>query len=436
MSDDVHTQSGLGDVYDTTSPDAAPDAEKRRLAERIIERIEKPRAGGKENLGPDTPGGRLPSYSLPGFGDAYDDCREDMPHFCDDCGKPIPVPRTCARSTCPECAPAWVLKRAGTSYENSGGSTTDDEELKEPKPGHVGKLLAAAKMMSANRGGESVKHHHVVFSPPRDWFLQAQDPLDKTFKLIGDILTNHFDAAGRVYYHGWSGGDDLEDDLGEWKNRLFEGRDWETDVRHELEPRPHFHAVVASPFIPGEGVTDRIHDETGWVIKRIADEKSKRSIDGIDALARVVTYCMSHTSIKETDHGNFAQMRAYGNEYKEVDVYDDDRRRADRAVREVAPHTLGIPARDIECYEEVPADECDDHDHLDELEADADGDGDDQEADPDEVEMRPCKGAVRPIDEAPDRLEDAEWRARATRWKELQTTFDDWMDDGGGYLTG
>ena len=227
--------------YDDPATEMA-EVEIGELTPKIVSEIERPRQGNPSKQGD---AGYLDPCSLPGFEDAYDDCDEPIPHFCTCCGDTFAKGRRCKRSVCEECAPLWVVDRA----END-----------------LARLRSVAKVMGAKMGA-SVKMHHLVFVPPsandatdHDWYLEADDPIAKSREVVAEIL-KLLNAEGIIYYHGWSG--IKGDDLGEWKGRLFEGRDFEGDVRSELKPRPHFHVVCASPFVAGGGVTKQITEQTG-----------------------------------------------------------------------------------------------------------------------------------------------------------------------------
>ena len=407
------------------------DDQPNRLAQSLIDAIQRPnQLEGDEWLerGADA---WLPQLDLPGFGDAYDDCGDDIPHFCEDCGHSFAVGRTCKRSVCPRCAPAWVLDRA---------------------PGIVGRLDTISRVMSA-RDDEPVYKHHVVFSPPDDWALEADDVLDRTFKVIRELM-NRMGAEGMVAYHPWAGADHLEgDDRGEWKKRLFNDRDWEGDVRNEVKPRGHFHAVIASPHIAGGDTIRQVNAETDWVIKRVTKrDGSGRSLDGLEDVARAVTYCLSHTGIDtERDGHNSAAYRTYGSTWhdSQIDVYDDVEEAADIAVREVAPRTLGIAADSVRCGREIDPSAREDDPRVDAYrnltapEGDGDAESlDDFDAEPgsstvevdgadelDESELVPCSGRVLHIKDAPDHLRDLSWTTSASRVADLARAYRDWLAD-------
>lgn len=354
-----------------TGEPSRPNIDQEAMAEAVIREIQRPEqpvfnateVGESAGLGgqfiddssSETSPGFLPALDLPGFGEPYGDdapggaCGDPRTHVCEDCGYDIEIGRTCARSVCPRCAAAWVMKRAGTSRENG-----------EAIPGIVARLVKTAKMMSGS-SGKSIKFQHWTASPPDDWMVKAEDPLEKTQQTLKRICKRVFDANGISAYHPYRGdreepdaGSGLRDDRGQWKDRVMSGREWE-DVRDELDVSPHFHMVLCAEYIP-VGITEKIEEETGWVFKRITKRGSNVSIGSdLESLARVVTYVMSHTGIR-TDYGADGSNHAAYTEWGTQDgrVYDDDRVAADLAVRTVAPRTLGIPGKKVECKRQVP----------------------------------------------------------------------------------
>lgn len=260
-------------------------------------------------------------------------------------------------------------------------------------------------------------------------------------------------AEGMVAYHPWAGADHLEgDDRGEWKKRLFNDRDWQGDVRDELMPRGHFHAIVASPHIPGGETIAQINRETDWVIKRVTKrDGSGRSLDGLEDVANAVTYALSHTGIDTDGETNQAAYTKFGSLWhdRSINVFDDVEEAADVAVREVAPRTLGIPAKAVRCGREVAEDDRDGAgvDAYRNLTA-PQGDGqeppepDDFGPEPgsstvevdgagDDVELVPCAGRVLPIDKAPDYLDRKEWVAQASKADELREVWQEWQEGDG-----
>lgn len=381
------------------------DIDVTALSEQIINEIERPMTGTV----PMGTSGFLDPGILPSFGDEYHDCGDDVVHFCSGCGNTTAIGRTCSRSVCPRCSPMWCVERADPN---------------------LARLQTVCKVMSKTLGA-SIKKHHIVLSPPKDWYLLSKDPLDRTFDVVKQIL-KHLQCEGIICYHGWSGRDG--DDRGEWKDRLFNHRDWDDDVRPELKRRPHFHAIVASPFVAGGEVTKRIEEETGWVIERIADEDSGKSIPNLQAAARALLYCLSHTSILVNDDGqNNAQIRTFGEHWHggedttQVSVYESTCRNAENAVRRAAPKTLGVAPNNLRCETPVPKDEQSDDtisltDQYDETEG-----ASTSQTKADGEEMVSCKAPLKHIKHAGEHLSDEEWVSSSRFVDQLSEAFNDWL---------
>lgn len=376
----------------------------------------------------------FPRSDIPGFGDRYtkeDDtipCGTKMPHVCGGCGHRVDAGRTCARSTCPRCGAAWVMKRAKSI---------------------VSKIQSAAKMKSAERD-EAVFKHHVVLSPPEETYVDVDDQEDPWARWAAGLdavegLMREMDAEGIILPHPWSGDDEdddpVEDDVdaihnddrGEWKKRLFAGKDWE-DVRPELQHRPHFHCIVASPWIDGGDVVDLLHQMTGWVMVRINRRGSKKSIEDIEDLAAVTAYALSHAALvhdEEQDRTRYVR-RKFGSNYHAADGRHD--REAAEAVNSEAPRVLGIPSFEFECRAHVEQGaqefvDVEDHDHdHDEQEADdgtdADSDTDsDTEANADKLVR--CRSSLDRVDEA-DYVDDEDWQRQARNAEEAREARREW----------
>lgn len=419
--------------------DDPTDDQLRAIADEIITAIERPKRGDSDALGMG-PGGWLPKLDLPSFGEAYDECGEDRPHFCVCCGDTVHVGRTCARSMCPRCWVAWVQKRAGTSRENG-----------EDVPGIVAQLDKTARMMSSKLDTAVFKHHIVLSPPMDDWFLEAEDPLARTKEVIKEIM-DALNLEGVIFYHPWAGDNEDHDgdDRDAWKKRLGAGRDW-YDVRKELKPRGHFHVVGCSPFVPGAGVTERVQAETGWVIKRVEKhDGSGRSLSDLVDVARAVTYNLSHTGVDTSGERNEAAYWKHGSTYHSGEVPEDVADEADAAVRSVAPTTLGISANRITCHQEVPEGNAANSVATRFLGLGEQGDegggggGGAEDPDPpgdpfesqlaspssgDGVETVECAGRLEHIREAEHYLEDDDWREHAPYAETLQTTWEDWREE-------
>ncbi len=350
---------------------------------------------------------------LPGFGEAYDGsedripCGAEIPHVCKDCGDRIDMGRTCYRSRCPRCAPAWVTQRA---------------------PGIVNRIMSAAKM----KEGAQYKHH-VAVSPPPDLLVDIEEASDDTAEdAIISMLQNFMREIGMdgiVVYHPWSGDNEKSfeenhDDIGEWKKRLFSDRDWHGDVREELQHRPHFHIIGTCPWFPGGDVTKRIHERTGWVFHRITKKNgSPVSLGNYKSVARAVTYALSHTGIDtEGDRNRYVHGKV-GSAYHNAD--DRNLPKSTEAVHEVAPETLGIPSFQIECKNDLPEEEAD-HDEADALEA-----SESEESSSEETSSRvTCGGGVENIDKA-DFVEDEDWQQTALHADRAVEAREEWKDAGG-----
>lgn len=387
------------------------------LTERIVEEIERPQQATRTD---DQVGGYIAPGELPGMAPEtmQPDCGDSIPHFCTHCGGIVEIGRTCKQSMCPRCAPMWVVDIAETK---------------------TARLQSVAKTMSARLDAPVFKHH-LVISPPDDWFLVANDPLDKTFDVVKEILSL-LNAEGAICAHGWTGKDG--DDRGAWKNRLFNDRDWQTDVRPELKPNPHFHCVVASPFIAGGEVTKRVEEETGWVIDRIANEDTGRSLEDMYAVARALTYSISHSIIRTFEDGdNQAQIRTTGQHWhggkdtRRVNVYDHVRRKAEIAVRKAAPTTLGVSSNNLRCESPIPESERRDDtieptESFDDCEAPSDStaseSGTNDNSSQDETEMKSCKAPLKPISEADEFLDDDDWLDDARYSDQLRREHQDWI---------
>lgn len=414
----------------------------------------------------------LPPMALPGFGERTETCGDDIPRFCEDCGDVAIVGRTCKRSVCPRCGAAWVRDRA----ENVGGR------------------LAAGRAMRDATEPEQQRFHHLAFMPPSDWFLDVDDPLGASFQVIRGML-EAMDLEGYVFYHPWAGegsleeksreGDEdgehewfsgdgeperdaTEDDRGAWKHRLFNEREW-SDVREELELRPHFHVVAIGHEVPGGQTTADVFDRTGWVLKRItkSPESNVSLYDEMD-MVRAVTYCISHTAIDTSGPANQVQYRKYGSALNTAEVYDDTEREISKKVRAVAPKTLGISLSSQLCTTErikPPSEQSDgsargflagssssaaSSDELGPAASSAPGTGagsgdvelpeggnlpdapggveGETVGDVDEIEPEPCEGRMIHIRNAEDYLGNEEWVDEAEHADVLQTTWDEWAD--------
>jgi len=425
-------------VYDTVGPDFGPTREGNEAdASAIIEAIERPnqyepdqtvvaeRPNGsfKEIVVEDNEDRWLPRMKLPGFGEERETCGDDMYRFCACCGESVKVGQTCRQSRCPRCAQEWC-REAATSV--------------------AAKLSATWAYQYASLDDHPF-YHHLVLDVPDDWRLD-DDPetvYERTKGVVKEIM-DEFDLAGVPIYHPYRGEheDEEDDDLGEWKGRVFEGREWE-DVEDELRFSPHWHVVGVSPYID-VSVTERVHEETGWIIHRITQGGSNVSVGNDFDLARVVSYCLSHCGIYEDGQGN-NQAAYYPNvvdratpEGTHITAEEDTVEEMDGIVRSVAPTTLGVPYNSVACTRDVPEGEGANvgvsvayaNAQAEDGSGEGSGDGSDSTAPDDgdlgEVEFEKCNGRMLDITKAPEYLNDSEWRASATFAAELERRYEEW----------
>lgn len=431
------------ETFDTTGADVAMSREDREQARELVDVLDQlPTLSYDELVDRNNekwPGNALwddergagmldlkyrpAALDLPGFGETRDDpeCGTQLPYICDDCGKPIEVGRTCSQSMCPRCGAAWVIDRAESIVSN---------------------IWSAAKM----KEGSQKLHHVAVDYVPGDGselYVDAEKPEQEVADAITDFM-DAIDMDGIVIYHGYRGADedDVEDDrplerekgdLGEWKDRIFSGRDWEGDVREELNHEPHWHIIGACEWFPGGDVTKRIWEETGFLFERIAGANG-RSInnDDMNSLARAVTYSLSHVCIDTRgDHNRYVRSKV-GSSYHGADDRHDEQAR--KACQRVAPETLGIPSMEIECREELPEDEVEDDNH-ELVTPSSDGDGDDVEVEPEPSTSTatptvPCQGGLSLPKDA-DFVEDEDWRQGALYAEDAVATKARWEAVGG-----
>lgn len=426
---------------ETLGPDVGPanTTPTEQRAREIVDAIERPRTGRK------IPENALPALDLPGFGDPYDECgNEPVPRFCADCGHIIPFTRTCYRATCSNCAASWC-RRQSTS---------------------IAAKLDALRRYRYSCTPPSVvpKFHHVIFSPPTEWFLLA-DALDRTFEVINDALDALGMHGAAVFYHPYRGKDG--DDRGAWKERLFSGREWQTSpagdgVDAELELSPHFHVVGVAREVD-VGVTEQVHDATEWAIHRVTNDETGVSVKDDHDLARKVSYCLSHTGLYETDSGDtraaYRYLSGAAEDVNDVTANDEAEDRMDAIMRSVVPETLGLNYNDLACGNERSekaehrvstalasgsrmdsyASDPGDSDVLDggsDEWDDVDLDRPDPVATAEVEEVGEqtirCEGRLLNIMSAPSFLEDDEWREGAEYADELEQEYEEYVENGVG----
>jgi hypothetical protein len=304
---------------------------------------------------------------LPGFGpgreggNAREDCGEIHPFVCDSCGHVVEFGRTCGMSVCGRCSAVWARNRA---IQKAAKVRRVRKEKHQHTP-----------------DAEHQKLHHLVLSPRPDWFaalaeagVSLPDALEAAREAVKDVL-DELRAQGVLIRHSFRGEREdgslasEGDDRGKWPKRLFNGLPWD-DVRNDLAWKPHFHAVVVSDWIAGGDLTDYVEQETGWVIHRITGEDSSVSIPDDGAMARVLTYALSHADIEHRDdRPNRSAVWEVGS-FDASPIKSDGRFTprphdltwADSVVKEAAKKTLGLASGTTDCGASIPP--VDDPDEL------------------------------------------------------------------------
>lgn len=352
------TDSDTPELYETVGPHDKTTA----MPSPIVDKIRKYGDPATDAEGVPESGAwadhTLPEMDLPGFGgERYDDCGDDLPHACASCGSTVGVGRTCATSTCSRCAATWCRERA-----------TD----------WAARLMQLKGLRYAVTGDDQF-YHHLTLSPPDMWAVGDDEDARQGGREIARRVMSELGLEGVCLYHPYRGDDedapdeqrhpdelynrdrdeddarDQDDDRGAWKQRLFEGRDWEGDVRDELKFDPHYHIVGVGGFVRGGQLTRAVEDATGWVIHRITppDPSATYSIRDDDALARVLAYCYSHAGLRETDAGNHRVESLHTGDFltsASFEVSDETRADAEARVRSEAWRVLGIPSASMSCH--------------------------------------------------------------------------------------
>jgi hypothetical protein len=370
----------------TDPDDHPPQSGRSARPEKVIEKIHRieNRAGYRANddrprgLDWDDPqdrervrqrfreNGDVDEAILPGFGprgragDARDDCGDPHPFVCEECGNSVEFGRTCAQSVCSRCAVAWVRDAA------------------------IQKSAKARRVRKEKHQITSNLHqktHHQVISPRLDWFYTLardgytlEEAKEKTREVVKFIL-DEMRAQGILVGHSYRGENDdgslksEEDDMGSWKERLNSGREWHDDVREELAWNPHYHAIVVSDFLRGDGFTDEIEDKTGWVIHRITGDEGK-SLPNDGAMSRALTYSISHANLRVNPE-SYNQSEVWevgsigGDQIKSTPRFSPrphDLDWADGVVRRHSATILGLQSGTSDCGAELP--DVDDPDEL------------------------------------------------------------------------
>jgi len=314
--------------------------------------------------------GELNEAILPGFGEdglggnARDNCGQEHPFGCPECGNVVKFGRTCAQSVCSRCGVAWVRD---TGINNAAKMRRVRKEIDWNTP-----------------DDEWQKLHHQVISPPLSWYYvlacggyTMEEAQEKTLEVVKQILDEQR-AQGRVIRHSYRGKNDdgsiaregKSDDLGEWKERINSGRAWFDDVRDELAWKPHYHCVVVADHLKVIGtdhqddepaLSEYVEERTGWVLHRIVDDEGK-SLRTDGAMARALTYCLSHADIMVRDDAHNSSIARW------VGTFDDDIIKssprfsakptdlewADAAVRDAASTVLGLQSGTSQCGRDLP----------------------------------------------------------------------------------
>lgn len=402
----------------------------------------------------------LPRGPIPGTGELGDDCGEDVPLFCKsaDCGDVSWVGSTCRRSRCPRCWQSWAFHRAKKWCGKFEGLRSE-----RPKTAKGGPFF----------------HHVTVSMAEIGLRFDSDDALNRGFDVVKVLLQKVFVDTGLIVYHPWRiaeehrgevmGHDSGDGDL-TWNDVLelaeSEGRDWKELADEYLVYAPHFHAIVLADMVSG-AVTEAVEAETGIVIHRITPGDSNVSIYGIEELAKVTAYCLSHAGLMESGSGHRVAMRGFG----ELHNYGAPmwaEQKAVEALRDVSYQVLGVDFQRPTC--DAPAPENDAHEGGDECGCDhphpdprrtgpspaplaapsrsgspsssaavastpsvaVDG-GDPEGRSPSPEGSGGCCGApLLPIWKAPDYLEDDDWieSIGASAEEQLRDAYEDWTSKG------
>lgn len=304
---------------------------------------------------------------LPGFGpeglggNAREDCGNPHPFVCDSCGNAVDFGRTCGQSVCTRCGVAWV------------------RDLAIRKSAKVRRIRREKHKSTSD--AEHQKEHHQVISVPLAWYydlanagFSLKEAQEKTKPIVKDIL-DEMRAQGVLIRHSFRGARDdgslktEEDDRGAWKERLNSDREWHGDVRDQLAWMPHYHCIVVSDFLKGAEFTDQIEEKTGWVIHRIANEDTGVSLQDDGAMARALTYSLSHADVDVRDGPNRSAVWEVGTFEGDIiksnsrfSARPSDLEWADNVVRRLAQRTLGLKSGTTDCGASLPG--VDDPDEL------------------------------------------------------------------------
>lgn len=345
------SDSGSDDHPGPPRLDEVPEADADAIID-IIERARHPKTDELLDDWSDSMYGRMhfapPRLDLPGFGEPSDECGEfhiAATQFCDRCGAVHEMNHNCVEYDCKLHAPYAVRRRAAGQRSDKG------------MVGMAPKLDALRKYLNAYRD-ENQRFHHIVISPPEDFFFDSREPLDAFKRTVTEICTE-MGLQGAAGYHPFSGENenDVTDDRGKWRKRLFHRREWEGDVLEELQDRPHMHLVVVAHEVEGGELTKRIERETGWIIDRITKQDSNVSLGDDEDMCSSLTYMLSHCGIYETESGQRRLAAWYvGPDVHRIKTFESSKHKMRPIVHEVSRETLGIEPPDLECDHDAPDD--------------------------------------------------------------------------------
>lgn len=339
---------------------------------------------------------------LIGFGTMYDTCGEAMTHFCGDCGRiardadgePAEIGQTCWRKQCPRCASGWAMRASYTA---------------------TAKLESLRKQVLYERpGNNSPRFHHIVISFP-SLATAGKDPDEASWevaKTVLDEISLGYHGA-LLIHHSHSG--NQGDDRGIWKERVFQGRDWEGDVEDELKVRHHVHAIVLADRVQKDlctTVADRTNNEI--IPHRVEQQGGSSDVSLYNEydLASATTYGFSHARDAE-DADTYRYCGRLANHSADSQTEAQMR----QVVRSVAPRTLNLDLGDTTCGHATEDEDA----KAARPQFDGSGDGSDGESNTTTADGTPkCGGRLVPIEHAPSFIEDVDHRdelvAEYTRW--------------------
>jgi hypothetical protein len=345
---------------------------------------------------PRTLDNKIPAGRLPGYGEMYDSCGDDIVRFCSGCGETHTVGDTCRRKECPRCGAAWCVQAATAA----------------------GSKLEATRRYLATKRGQSPRFHHLVFSVPDDFAVARDDPLEAAFEIVKNFLDQLGTDGGVIIPHPYRGKGD--DDRGFWKTVQFSGNDWE-ETREQIEYSPHFHVIALGRFVPGEQYTQKLYERTGWTFKRITKGDSNVSLYDEYDLARALSYSFSHALVDD-GHDSYRYFGRVANFAADDHIEEE----INAAVRSVAPNTLGLSYSTTSCTRSLDEDE-----ETAGESGTAPNNADPEMADDrdDQDDDRRCGGRLLHIREAPRYLKDREWVGTVEHAASLARAYRRWLDD-------